>query len=133
MNDESELAIVLTGLSLRASQVSMQPSSITARKRITHQLAGHPQRLQGREPHRLALVAGTSRWAIRDGRSIDTTMASLLRRIVMATRSGSVDPGMLLRLLERGMVGLHRLARISGGGGVIQVVWSSPRGQWACV
>jgi acetate kinase len=45
------------------------------------------------------LGAGASLCAIADGRSIDTTMGfTPLEGLVMATRSGSVDPGMLLWL-----------------------------------
>ena len=48
------------------------------------------------------LGAGASLCAIRDGRSIDTTMGfTPLEGLVMATRSGSVDPGMLLWLIEQ--------------------------------
>src|SRR5262245_9897858 len=48
------------------------------------------------------LGAGASLAAIRNGRSVDTTMGfTPLEGLVMATRSGSVDPGMLLWLLER--------------------------------
>jgi acetate kinase len=48
------------------------------------------------------LGAGASLCAIRDGRSLDTTMGfTPLEGLVMATRSGSVDPGLLLWLLER--------------------------------
>ena len=48
------------------------------------------------------LGAGASLCAIADGRSIDTTMGfTPLEGLVMATRSGSVDPGLLLWLLER--------------------------------
>jgi acetate kinase len=48
------------------------------------------------------LGAGASLCAIRDGSSLDTTMGfTPLEGLVMATRSGSVDPGMLLWLLER--------------------------------
>ena len=48
------------------------------------------------------LGAGASLCAIQDGRSIDTTMGfTPLEGLVMATRSGSVDPGMLLWLMER--------------------------------
>jgi acetate kinase len=47
------------------------------------------------------LGAGASLCAIADGASIDTTMGfTPLEGLVMATRSGSVDPGMLLWLLE---------------------------------
>jgi acetate kinase len=47
------------------------------------------------------LGAGASLAAVLDGRSIDTTMGfTPLEGLVMATRSGSVDPGLLLWLLE---------------------------------
>lgn len=49
------------------------------------------------------LGAGASLAAVRDGVSIDTTMGfTPLEGLVMATRSGSVDPGILLWLLEHG-------------------------------
>ncbi len=63
--------------------------------------------LLGRDPARLAIVschlgAGASLCAIDGGRSCDTTMGfTPLEGLVMATRSGSVDPGMLLWLMER--------------------------------
>ncbi len=48
------------------------------------------------------LGAGASLCAVRDGRSVDTTMGfTPLEGLVMATRSGDVDPGMLLWLAER--------------------------------
>jgi len=48
------------------------------------------------------LGAGASLCAIAGGRSVDTTMGfTPLEGLVMATRSGSVDPGLLLWLLER--------------------------------
>jgi len=47
------------------------------------------------------LGAGASLCAIGDGVSVDTTMGfTPLEGLVMATRSGSVDPGLLLWLLE---------------------------------
>ena len=47
------------------------------------------------------LGAGASLCAIVDGASLDTTMGfTPLEGLVMATRSGSVDPGMLLWLME---------------------------------
>ena len=51
------------------------------------------------------LGGGCSVTAVRDGRSIDTTMGfSPLEGVPMATRSGSVDPGALIYLLrERGL------------------------------
>ncbi len=48
------------------------------------------------------LGAGASVTAIRDGRSVDTTMGFTPNDgLAMATRSGSVDPGLLVWLLER--------------------------------
>ncbi|CAK6692538.1 acetate kinase [Synechococcus sp. CBW1107] len=50
------------------------------------------------------LGAGCSLCAIRAGRSLDTTMGyTPMEGLVMATRSGSVDPGVLLHLLEQGL------------------------------
>jgi acetate kinase len=47
------------------------------------------------------LGAGASLAAVKDGRSVDTTMGfTPLEGLVMATRSGSVDPGLLLWLEE---------------------------------
>ncbi len=62
-----------------------------------------------RDPAELRIVschlgAGASLCAIAGGRSIDTTMGfTPLEGLVMATRSGSVDPGMLLWLLGQGL------------------------------
>lgn len=48
------------------------------------------------------LGAGASLAAVKSGRSVDTTMGfTPLEGLAMATRSGSVDPGLLLWLLER--------------------------------
>jgi acetate kinase len=48
------------------------------------------------------LGAGASLTAVADGRSVDTTMGfTPLEGLVMATRSGDVDPGLLLWLEER--------------------------------
>jgi acetate kinase len=47
------------------------------------------------------LGAGASLCAVADGRSVDTTMGfTPLEGLVMATRSGSVDPGLVLWLQE---------------------------------
>jgi acetate kinase len=57
------------------------------------------------------LGAGASLCAIHDGRSRDTTMGfTPLEGLVMATRSGSVDPGMILWLLERGTLSASEMA-----------------------
>jgi acetate kinase len=61
----------------------------------------------GRAPEGLRVVtchlgAGASLAAVQSGRSVDTTMGfTPLDGLPMATRSGSVDPGLLLWLLER--------------------------------
>jgi acetate kinase len=61
--------------------------------------------LVGAVPARLVvchLGAGASLSAVRDGRSVDTTMGfTPLEGLVMATRSGDIDPGMLLWLVQR--------------------------------
>ncbi len=47
------------------------------------------------------LGAGASLCAVRDGRSVDTTMGfTPLEGLVMATRAGSVDPGLVLWLIR---------------------------------
>ena len=72
--------------------------------------------LLGRELGDLRIVtchlgAGASLAAVHGGRSVDTTMGfTPVDGIVMATRPGSVDPGLLLWLLERGGVGVAELA-----------------------
>jgi acetate kinase len=59
--------------------------------------AGPPRRIVS-----CHLGAGASLCAIAAGRSVDTTMGfTPLEGLVMATRSGSVDPGLLLWLLAR--------------------------------
>ncbi len=69
------------------------------------------------------LGGGCSVTAVRDGRSVDTTMGfSPLEGVPMATRSGSVDPGALLHLLHTGALdpgGLdHALNHESGLAGL---------------
>jgi len=78
--------------------------------------------LAGTLPARLVvchLGSGCSVTAVADGRSVDTTMGfTPLEGLVMGTRSGSVDPGLLLHLLRR--VGIsaddlaHTLSERSG-------------------
>jgi acetate kinase len=71
---------------------------------LSHAYASRRARELGAGPRIVTchLGAGASLAAVRDGRSIDTTMGfTPLEGLVMATRSGSVDPGMLLWLLER--------------------------------
>ena len=70
----------------------------------------------GRGPDGLRIVtchlgAGASLAAVASGRSVDTTMGfTPLDGLVMATRSGSVDPGLLLWLLEHTELGEERMA-----------------------
>jgi len=64
--------------------------------------------LLGTSPDRIRLVschlgAGASLAAVRYGRSVDTTMGfTPLEGLVMATRAGNTDPGLLLWLLRDG-------------------------------
>jgi len=59
------------------------------------------------------LGAGASLCAVRDGRSVDTTMGfTPLAGLVMQTRVGSVDPGILLWLLEHGGVDVETLGGV---------------------
>ena len=79
--------------------------------------------LEGQRIVTCHLGAGASLCAIRDGRSVDTTMGfTPLEGLVMATRSGSVDPGLVLWLLtEAGLSAaevLKDLAESSGLAGL---------------
>ncbi|GAY13007.1 acetate/propionate family kinase [Pseudonocardia sp. N23] len=57
------------------------------------------------------LGAGASLCAVLDGRSVDTTMGfTPLEGLVMATRSGSVDPGLVLWLTEHEGLSPHEVA-----------------------
>jgi len=78
---------------------------------------GHPASLRLISCH---LGAGCSLAAIRDGRSIDTTMGyTPLEGLVMASRSGSVDPGLLLHQLRQG-IGVDQLDRdLQQGSGLL--------------
>jgi acetate kinase len=50
------------------------------------------------------LGGGCSVTAVKDGKSVDTSMGlTPLEGVVMATRSGSVDPGLLLYVLRHGL------------------------------
>lgn len=70
---------------------------------ILHALPG----IAGRLPSRLVVAHlgnGASMAAIRDGKCVATTMGfSTLDGLVMGTRAGSIDPGVLLHLLRQGM------------------------------
>ena len=69
------------------------------------------------------LGAGASLAAVLDGRCLDTTMGyTPLEGLVMATRSGSVDPGLVLWLAKRGGLGVAEindgLEKLSGLAGL---------------
>ena len=79
---------------------------------LSHQhlseVASRRWREQGRsgQPRLISchLGAGCSLAAVRDGCSIDTSMGfTPLEGLVMARRSGSIDPGLLLHLQRRGL------------------------------
>ena len=74
---------------------------------LSHAYSSHrAAELLDRAPEGIRIVtchlgAGASLAAVRDGRSVDTTMGfTPLEGLVMATRSGSVDPGLVLWLEE---------------------------------
>jgi acetate kinase len=92
------------------------------------------------------LGSGSSLAAVQGGRCVDTTMGfTPLEGLVMATRSGSVDPGLLIWLLQHGGLsadelssglehasGLAGLARLPGGSGDMRAVrWAAEAGSAA--
>src|SRR5436309_2156580 len=82
------------------------------------------RRCLGRDAAGMRLISchlggGASLCAVRDGRSVDTSMGlTPLEGLVMSTRSGDIDPGLVLHLiLRRGMSAddvLELLSRKSG-------------------
>lgn len=67
---------------------------------VSNRLFEHTARMRGR-----AIIAhlgnGASACAVKDGKSIATTMGfSALDGLIMGTRSGAIDPGVLLHLLR---------------------------------
>jgi acetate kinase len=86
------------------------------------------------------LGAGASLAAVRDGKSVDTTMGfTPLEGLVMATRSGTVDPGLVLWLAEHAGMPVaelaatleHRsgLAGLAGTGDMRAVVTAAAAGE----
>jgi acetate kinase len=66
------------------------------------------------------LGAGASLAAVRDGRCVDTTMGfTPMEGLVMATRSGSVDPGLVLWLLRHGLDADALERGLDRGGGLL--------------
>jgi acetate kinase len=84
---------------------------------LSHAYASrHAAELLGRPVDDLRVVtchlgAGASVAAVVAGRSVDTTMGfTPLEGLVMATRSGTVDPGLILWLEEHEHLGAHEIA-----------------------
>jgi len=74
---------------------------------ISHQYCAHrTAQLMGKDLASLRLITchlgnGASLAAIRDGQSVDTTMGfTPLEGLMMGSRSGSIDPGILIHLLQ---------------------------------
>ncbi|HXP20669.1 MAG TPA: acetate/propionate family kinase [Streptosporangiaceae bacterium] len=81
--------------------------------------------LDNQEATRLRVVtchlgAGSSLAAVQDGRSVETTMGfTPLDGLVMATRCGSIDPGLIMWLADQDRVPLAELAdRLEHGSGL---------------
>jgi acetate kinase len=88
----------------------------------------HWQRLHGSgRVISLQLGSGCSITATRDGRPMDTSMGfSPLEGLVMATRSGDVDPGLLLHLLRSRVLDVDALeTMLSHGSGLLGVSGTS--------
>jgi acetate kinase len=86
---------------------------------ISHQyVSRRAAELLGRDLRTLRMVTchlggGCSLAAVRDGRSVDTTMGfTPLEGLMMGTRSGSVDPGVLIHLARHCGYGAADLDRI---------------------
>jgi acetate kinase len=86
---------------------------------ISHQYcARRAAQILGRDLNSLKLITchlgnGCSLAAIREGHSIDTTMGfTPLEGLMMGTRSGSVDPGILIHLLRQSDYTADRLDRV---------------------
>ena len=80
--------------------------------------------LLGRQDLRLVVAhlgSGASLAAVRGGRSMDTTMGfTPLEGLVMATRAGTVDPGLVLWLVEHaGLSASEVLDGVDRGGGLL--------------
>ncbi len=66
-------------------------------------------RLLKKEPHQLSLImlhlgSGSSICAVHEGKSVDTSMGMKpLEGLVMSTRGGDLDPGIVLHLLKKGL------------------------------
>ena len=87
---------------------------------------GRAEELLGHLPRRMVvchLGAGCSVTAVAGGRSVDTSMGfTPLEGVMMARRSGSVDPGLLLYLLNQQSMDAHTLEQgLNEGSGLFGV------------
>jgi acetate kinase len=83
---------------------------------INHQYCtGRAAQLLGKKKNSIKLVichlgSGCSLAAVERGRSVDTTMGfTPLDGLMMGTRSGSIDPGILIFLMSQGQMDAHDL------------------------
>jgi acetate kinase len=73
------------------------------------------------------LGAGASLAAVANGRSVDTTMGfTPVEGLVMATRSGTVDPGLLLWLLQHGGLGVEEVSDALEHGSGLRALAGTP-------
>lgn len=80
---------------------------------VCQQLARDDDCADGRKVIALHLGAGSSLCAIKDGQSIATTMGfSTADGLPMMTRSGSIDPGVLIHLMRRDGMDADALERL---------------------
>ena len=86
---------------------------------INHQYASRrAAQILGQDPQSLRLIVlhlgnGASLAAVRGGKSVDTTMGfTPLEGLMMGTRSGSIDPGILIFLLRHGGYTPEQLDRV---------------------
>ncbi len=94
---------------------------------LSHAYAsGRAAEMLKRSPHELRVVtchlgAGASLAAVQGGRSMDTTMGfTPLEGLVMATRSGTVDPGALMYLIRHARLSETEITEaLDTGGGLL--------------
>lgn len=86
---------------------------------INHEYCGHrAARMLERDIATLKIISchlgnGCSLCAIDGGKSVDTTMGfTPLEGLMMGTRSGSIDPGILIHLMRTTSVGANELDRV---------------------
>jgi len=96
-------------------------------------LMGEVERLAGKEAAHGRIVlahlgSGASMAAVRDGRPIDTTMAfTPAAGLVMATRCGDIDPGLLVYMMRSGSLGADALDElVNSQSGLLGVSGTSP-------